>query len=75
MVSITRRALLVLLMPVEIIQPTFARAYNAWVELNVKGTPNTISAQEVLAWQKVKHEWRLLERKMDARYRGEVVTK
>jgi len=53
-----------------LIQPVFARAYNSWAKINSASKPDVISAQEFLAWQDVKHEWRVLERQMDARYDG-----
>jgi len=54
----------------QLIQPVFARAYNSWAKINSAAKPDVISAQEFLAWQDVKHEWRVLERQMDARYDG-----
>jgi len=51
----------------------YAREYRKWAELrNVRvQSPGTISAPELLGWSKVKAAWRVLEKQVDAEYRGE----
>jgi len=51
----------------------FAADHRIWAQMrNARAdNPDVLSAAEVIQWQKVKSEWRKLEKQVDAEYRGE----
>lgn len=72
-----KRLVLLLTVPLLASAPTweagnaYALKYHVWATLrNIRvQSPGTVSAPEMVEWQKVKSAWRQLEKQVDAEYR------